>query len=346
VKKISRLEFQGIVDFFTHLRSALHSVGVPPELFDIATGIYIVGISRSLTYPLRLAFPRIKQTTGPLVAAVAQLFKPGTVVTVDPGNQKDWDDFADSPDEKLLYIPRWATTLPNGGYAYLDVKKNTLIRVLGTEKGEETTVAVTGHFACIAGEPLPLGWARPRWLSIKPSATSKAELSSSRLTPAQKATWHEIDSLLRSIGELPVTIPRWQQLVIEHICETNKRAGYVVPVFLQAWRTLAVLRSFRYDHQLDKIKPSFADLAATTLAFPTKLYGEASRFPSAQKVFDLITRPGESDGVQNPLTSKGKRYRHKPAPLKLQPIIGLNANYDDFGGLVHRRDLVQIRDAL
>lgn len=325
--KVKPLQLWGSMDLFTHLRTALRGVGLLGRE-AIGVGVYAVMESRFLPSPLRLEIEDRKQgTAAQIVQRGAMLVKPGSLVTIDPMSNDDWSQFAAAPNDKVVFIPRWVATCGKHKYAYLDLQNNKLTRIVGSDepkKEKETVQEVEGRFACISAERA-LTKMRPRWLTLKGDALTTEVLAKSTLTSAEKDTWHEVDRLLRRMGRLPVRFPQWEELVLEDICSISSRAGQFIPAFLQSWTTVCMLRSFRYDLELERLKPSFSDLAAMTMLFPKALYREPSRFPSATKIFTRISQPGQEDGAQNPLSGKGRRYRRKPERLKIQPLFGDDA---------------------
>jgi hypothetical protein len=134
------------------------------------------------------------------------------------------------------------------------------------------------------------------------------------LSAGELATWREVQRLLKERAKWTVVLPDWADTVIEQKCD-GPGARYL-PVFLRAWQTMTMLRSFARDKSEEdvcdqqSIRADFDDLAVTSLLV-RKVFREGCWFPSPAKIFAQVFPSDLERGVINPLSGKGVRYRQR-----------------------------------
>jgi hypothetical protein len=310
-------------NFFLSLRGDMRRLGLAGLEELIGLGIYFIAVSRSQEYPLRGQIrEQTEGTAAHMVRNEAKFLLPGDVVKVTPTGEKGWARFSAAPDRKLVFIPTWQTDAEPGAVR-LDVGGDQLARwtpVRADGRVVEQVIEVPGRFACISVER-PDPWVpKVRWLTmVQPDRQQVAEETSIFPDPETDfEVWHEVDRLLQERARLPVVLPEWEQAVLELAFEKGGRALQHLPTLLQMWRTMSLIQSFQseLDSEASSIMATFENLASAML-LGRKAFKEASWFPSCQKIYDKLARPGERTSVINPVTGKAVQYqrRQKKAPV-------------------------------
>jgi hypothetical protein len=131
--------------------------------------------------------------------------------------------------------------------------------------------------------------------------------------------WRNIHATIRERAGARVDFPEWQQLLLEWMVEAeDERSALHIPVVLQCWRTMALLRSFISHYGTEQgtisiIAPTFEDYAAAAL-FCRGLFYEGKRFPSAAKIFNAILPTIAETDLLHPLSGKPIKYRKPYKP--------------------------------
>lgn len=179
----------------------------------------------------------------------------------------------------------------------------------------ETPHVIAAPFVCVAPE-YPRGQFGERgdgtrWLSIKlPAPQSSSSSAVATLNKTEMACWFEIQRLLRDRAEVPILLPEWGDIMIGQASQDERSAPHI-PAFIEAWKTMTLLRSFQRteeDQQRDAIVATFEDLASTALLM-RGVFQEGRRFPSLNRTADAALRVGDSTGVVSPITGKGVKYQ-------------------------------------
>jgi hypothetical protein len=300
-------------DFFGHLRGALTRVGLAGEE-RFGVGAYFALMSRFRPYPIRLA---IHETTEGgakyLLRSVSKLFEPGTVR--DILSEGGWSRFAADPANAVAYVSHWFDSARES--TRIEIEGNQLRHINRHEQGGrivETPHTVEAPFVCVSsqypdrifGEPGEL----QRWVTIKlPAAASSVPTAVMPLDDEEISVWVEVQRMVQERTMLPILLPDWGDLVIEMACQDERSARHL-PAFVESWKTMSLLRSFRRDDdgcERETLVAGFEDLAATSLLL-RGVFQEGHRFPSPAKVFGEVFPSGKESGVINPLTGKGVRY--------------------------------------
>jgi GNAT superfamily N-acetyltransferase len=107
---------------------------------------------------------------------------------------------------------------------------------------------------------------REQTLEIAKSYTQQRE----RLSREDLGAWHMVHRLLRRRVGTKVIFPKWFQEIAERLFVDDLRVRRYYPAFVEANRTVCLIRSFQPDRKLSKhgqIEVEFADFAITALIF-------------------------------------------------------------------------------
>ena len=328
-------EWLRLQQFFQRLSGAMTGVGLPGEE-GLGIGVFFVFISRLQPYPLRL---RIREetpgTANFIVKKVSKLFAPGTMITVSPSTSQDWDRFAEAPNGKVAFFPELEAEIKTNRYRRFDIQQNRLVRIVAVaqdddldgdkrfvEEAIKDSDVIQGSFACVTPDRFPDYKKRTRWLTMKqPPQRDAVPAGEHSLDDDEVEIWHEVQALLEERARLPILFPDWMQLVVDEMCEKGEKHAVHVATLLQSWRTMTLLHSFGSRDAL-VLKPTFMDFAAT-IALTKKLFIEAKSFPSAKKVFQQISAPGQHEGLFHPVTGKLISFRHQ-YQTKFRNLLGLD----------------------
>jgi hypothetical protein len=315
-------------NFFAYLRGAVAQQGLAREE-RFGVGIFFTMISSFRPNPLRVALQETTEGTAKYtIQRVATLFHPGTVCGVwsEPG----WSRLAEDPMCRTAYVRQWSDD--SDECVRFETNGNRIVRVTGRKQNGrivETPETIEGRFACIAQQ---YPWESPdrsRWLTIQlPAPPLAVPAGITALSVDEIAMWKEVQRLLQMRGKRTVVLPDWADIVVEQACEKERGSRYL-PVFLQSWRTMAMLRSFGKDERVDytsgqenMIKADFDDLAMTSLLV-RGVFREGCWFPSVAKIFNKVYPVGRERSVINPHNGKGVRYTHRANKLEPWDFVGL-----------------------
>jgi hypothetical protein len=312
--------------FFGQLRNVLPGAGLSEEE-KIGVGVFFVMISRFRPHPLRLALQeKAEGGVKYVVRKVSQLFEVGTTCNVF--SQGGWSRFAADPTHKIAYVPDWSDSHDRGMRVRID--GNRLVRLLRFERDGrvvEEPQQVEGPFVCISSERLREMSSPGRWLTINmPAPPWKAPIGVSPLDDKTFATWVEVQRLLEKRAKLQIVLPDWADVFIHH-ANQNEYARWCLPAFIEAWKTMSLLRSFQEPDRREKAVrrtcyiANFEDLAETG-ALLRGVFREGRYFPSVKKIFAEVFPNGREFSVVDPLTGKGRKYSPlRQAPVKYKSLL-------------------------
>jgi len=91
---------------------------------------------------------------------------------------------------------------------------------------------------------------------------------SSPLTPDEIKVWHAVQRLLADRSTIPIQLPSWFESVAEKVWTGDVRIRRYFPAFIQACKTVSLIRSFRGEEQKpESIQVRFSDYAIAMLIF-------------------------------------------------------------------------------
>ena len=301
-------------DFFTQLRGALTRAGLRGEE-NSGIGLFFAFTSRFRPNPLRVAIREATQGSAKYqVRMVSKLL--GKDQSLDVYSERGWSRFAKSPNSSLAFVPTWSDHSAEG--IRLELEGNLLTRVVTSrchDRIVEAPQVVAAPFVCVSNEYPRTRYGErgdgTRWLSIKlPAPQSSSSSSVASLGTGETACWFEIQRLLRDRAKAPILLPEWGDIMIAQASQDERSAPHI-PAFIEAWKTMTLLRSFQRtdeDQKRNAIVATFEDLLATALLM-RRVFQEGRRFPSLSKTADAVLRVGNSTGVISPITGKGVKYQ-------------------------------------
>jgi hypothetical protein len=248
---------------------------------------------------------------------------------MDASSDEDWSRFKADPGHKIVVVPEWDVNEREG--IRFEVEGNRITRVVRREQDDrvvETPDTIEAPFVCVAPSRPP--WQNreslpdtTRWLTVRlPPARSRD--ARSKLDDDDIGLWTEVQRLLQLRAQLPILLPDWADVVISLSCRDEKSARHL-PAFLEAWKTMTLLRSFRVDDehkQREFLLGGFEDLAVASLLL-RGAFREGRTLPSVNKVFDECFKNGEVYGVLNPITGRGVRYEPRTVPQPSEESVDL-----------------------
>lgn len=328
--KTNALAMLHSADFFNYLRETMRGVGLAEGEEKFGMGVYFVATSRILQNPLRLSV--LEKTEGSanfIVRRVAKLLQPDCFVEITPRANEAWSRFEKNPQNKLVYISD--STERRRRLEVAGIQLSRVTEVVRERRIEEKRENVTAPFACISADYQPPFDNASRFLTMRlkaPQVQTKATANSvfNHATPPDEerlSQWHRVQELVMARGQMRIVLPDWADLVVEEICK-NERAARHLPAFLQAWKTMAVLRSFLGDEKTilrqGEVRGDFADFAATGL-FLRGAFREGHWFPSIDGMFKRVMSKCQESALLHPLTGKGIRYSHRTETPARRPLL-------------------------
>ena len=322
------------LDFFTDLRTALGRVGLAGEE-GFGVGVYFVAASRFFQNPLRICIQ--EQTDGGanyVVRRVAKLLQPGSFVELPSDSVEAWNGFTKKPAQKVVYLPDGDGACGRENSIRFELAQNQISRVVPVtrdgrvvEKGEEVEAA----FACISTDHRDWRRDSSRWLTMlldKPPQQNgpKAKAFFGHANPLSEERtvhWHGLQDLIQERAQRGIVLPEWADLVVEETCK-DERAARHLSAFLQAWKTMCLLRSLRLSEKeitrRGGLHADFTDFAAAG-SLLRKLFREGHCYPPTRNIFNKVSAVGEDVGFIHPITGKGIQFRHRSKPVRWRPLL-------------------------
>jgi hypothetical protein len=106
------------------------------------------------------------------------------------------------------------------------------------------------------------------------SATQTAKIVRAQLTdfsPLQEEdirVWHAVQELLAERSSIPIQLPSWFEFVAKKVWTGDVRIRRYFPAFIEACKTVCLIRSFRNDEKSpNALQITFRDYAIATLIF-------------------------------------------------------------------------------
>ena len=322
------------LDFFTDLRTAMRGVGLAGEE-SFGVGVYFVAASRFFQNPLRLCVQ--EQTDGGanyVVRRVAKLLQPGSFVELPADSIEAWHGFRKNPAHKVLYLPDGNGAWGKEDSIRFEIAQNQISRVAPVKRDGrvvEKRDDVEAPFACISSDHRD--WMRDssRWLTMlldkPPQETVKKGNSffshASRLDDEQKKQWHCLQDLIQERAQRGFVFPDWADVVVEETCK-DERAARHLTAFLQAWKTMCLLRSLPLREkeiaQRGGLLADFTDFAAAG-SLLRELFREGHWYPPTRNIFNKVSTVGEDAGYIHPVTGKGIRFKHRTDPVRWRSVF-------------------------
>jgi hypothetical protein len=302
---------------FERVRADLAQVGL---LGEEAAGValFFLLTSRFRRTPLRIALE--EQTPGGMkyvVKAVCQLLAPGTLCLAF--SEKSWQRFKEHPDYKVVMVSGWSA-LGWSAQCNGEVITRSTASVQGDRIVPDEQDSVRGRFVCVSSTVDYSDQTRGRWLRLKLPEPKAQSSQPSGLDDQRRAVWLEIQELVRQRASMDILLPDWSDLFLAYAAR-RELAFLNMPAFLEAWKTMALVRSFQFDARWRRAENAgfyVADLGDLAYAGAImRAFKEGATFPSLQPVFEAVFK-GNELSVVSPLTGKGRTYKFpsRSAPRK------------------------------
>ncbi len=298
-------------DFFGHVRSVLPGVGLSEEE-KVGVGIFFVMISRFRPLPLRLAIQeKTEGGTNYVLKHLSQLLEPGTICNLY--SPAGWARFVESPAHKVAYVRDWSGSKDGSLRAQID--DNRLTRFLRSNKDGrvvEEPQSVEESFVCISSQRPRATLSPGRWLTLTMPPPPWKVSQPVPLDAKGISTWVEVQRHFEKRARTDVVLPDWADVFIHQACRKDY-SRWCLPAFLEAWKTMSLLRSFREPERWEKATrrsvyvANFEDLAETGLLL-RGAFREGQAFPSVQKIFADVFPENKYFSAVNPLTGKAKDF--------------------------------------
>jgi hypothetical protein len=187
------------------------------------------------------------------------------------------------------------------------------------------------------------------WVNESPAQTKRiagAYVNSyvGALTAEERGTWIAVQNLLEERRAIPIEAPSWCEKLVELIPVGDVRIRRYWPAFIEAWKTVALMRSYRYDKaDLEKrgnLTATFGDFAVANLILDKVLAESLSRSATDEEIWtaQLVARiakgtakgVGASDLLGEPgVTSLDKAYRMLRKAERARTIYRANWSQKD-----------------
>ena len=110
------------------------------------------------------------------------------------------------------------------------------------------------------------------WADESPAQTARivrAQLADANpLTKEEIRVWHAVQDLLAERSKVPIRMPSWFDSVADKVWTGDVRIRRYFPSFIEACKTVCLIRSFRNDEENpNSLRVSFTDYAIATLIF-------------------------------------------------------------------------------
>ena len=269
--------------FFCELLEALQREGLVGEQRN-ALVVFIVVVSRLLAKPLNL-FVKGQSSSGKnhTVKKVLRLIPPECICEVTDFSEKAWSYLGAGLKHKVVFFQEESVAFGGKRHpARLLISENRVERLVAVSDGKggfRTEKKVTeGPVACISTtthDQLQVD-DETRHLSIWADESEEqtarilqgqfAEVSA--LTQDEIAVWHAVQKLLAERSTIPILLPTWFASVGKSVWTGDVRIRRYFPAFIQACKTVSLIRSFRGEEvKPESIRVRFSDYAITMLIF-------------------------------------------------------------------------------
>lgn len=268
--------------FFCKLLKALSREGLVGEERN-ALVVYVVAVSRLLSRPLNL-FVKGQSSSGKnhTVKKVLWLIPPKCICEITNSSEKAWNYMGHRLKHKIVFFQEESVAFGGKQHpARLLISENRLERWVTVRRGAQFTTKkqVTEGPVCsistttrdqlqVDDETRHLSV----WADESPAQTARivrAQLAdASPLTKAEIHVWHAVQELLAERSKVPIRMPSWFDSVADKVWTGDVRIRRYFPAFIEACRTVCLIRSFRSDEKNpDGLRVSFTDYAIATLIF-------------------------------------------------------------------------------
>jgi hypothetical protein len=271
-------------DFFNQVVSATRRMGVVGEERNKLV-VFVVGTSRVLEKPLCL-FVKGPSSAGKnyLTDAVLNLFPESEWRSLTSSSKRSWNYVGEQLEHKIIYLKERNADVGPVDPLRLLISENRLVHsVTALQGGQfvEQKRVTKGPIAAISTttrDKVEID-DETRHLSIcadkSPEQTTRIMEAALEEQPGlsgeELQVWHQVQHLLQSRAEFPIDFPEWFGPITQSVRNDDVVVRRYFPAFLQACKTVALIRSFKRDEEKlrreGKITVKFTDLAIAALIF-------------------------------------------------------------------------------
>ena len=271
-------------DFLNQVVSLTRRLGLVGEENNKLV-VFLVGTSRVLEKPLCL-FVKGPSSAGKnyLTDTVLGLFPESEWRSLTSSSKRSWNYLGEQLEHKIVYLKECnADAGPVDPIRLLISEKKLIHSVTVLQDGQfvEQKRVTKGPIAAISTTTRDKVEVddETRHLSIWVDESSaqttrimEAALEERRgLSDEEVQVWHQAQRLLQHRAELPITFPEWFRTISQSVRNDDVRVRRYFPAFLQACKTVALIRSFKRDEeqlrQQGRIMVKFTDFAIAALIF-------------------------------------------------------------------------------
>jgi hypothetical protein len=289
--------------FFHQLLRALRKDGLVGEEQN-ALVVFIVQVSRLLPRPLNLLV-KGKSSAGKnfLVKRLLRLLPRHAFAEITSTSETAWNYLGSRLRHTVVYLQEHNEAAGNIHPLRQLISEEKLIRrVTGWSGGKRTTKkhVAYGPVASISTTTKQLqidDETRNISISINetPEQTRKIVKSyvreSKGLNRMELMTWRTVHRLLEKRIGVEIIFPEWFDKVADRLFIDDLRVRRYYPAFIEACRTVSVVRSFQSKESSARITVDFADFAMTTLIFDQVFVGSLRlRKGVNESTRDLVAR--------------------------------------------------------
>lgn len=269
---------------FTELLSAVRKRGLVGEERN-ALVVYVVATSRLLQDPLCLL---VKGPSGVgknfLTDTVLGFVPPFDVQQLTSSSTRSWNYLGKKLAHKVVYVKERNEETGSVRPTRLLISERELVHIVTVRRGAHFVSerrVTEGPIAAISTTTqnrvevddetrhlsIWLDESREQTERIMQAAVEEKHPPS----PREKRVWHKVQQLIQKRAAVPIELPEWFRDAVQCMGSDDVWARRYIDAFLQACRTVALIRSFRRNEQAaplpKKILVRFTDFAITTLIF-------------------------------------------------------------------------------
>jgi hypothetical protein len=268
--------------FFCEVLKALDREGLVGEERN-ALVVFVVAVSRLLAKPLNL-FVKGQSSSGKnhTVRKVLRLIPPKCVCEVTNSSEMAWNYMGRRLQHKVVFFQEESVAFGGKQHpARLLISENRLERLVTVRRGAQFTTkkqVTEGPVACISTTTRDQLQVDDETRHVSIWADESAE-QTARIVRAQLASaaplaekeidvWHAVQDLLAERSTVPIELPAWFDGVASEVWTGDVRVRRYFPSFIEACRTVCLIRSFREDQgKQESIRVRFSDYAIANLIF-------------------------------------------------------------------------------
>jgi hypothetical protein len=271
--------------FFYELLSAFRRAKLVGEERN-ALVVYVVGTSRLLEKPLCL-FVKGPSGVGKnfLTDTVLGFFPSSDVQQLTSSSTRSWNYLGKRVAHRVVYVKERNEAAGSVHPTRLLISEEELVHVVTVKKGgrfvseRRVTKGPIASISTTTKDRVEVDDETRHvsiWLDETPDQTTRimqAVVENQRpLTPSERKVWREVQRFIKKRSACRIELPDWFKDLVPYVRNDNLWARRYFPAFLQACKTMTLIRSFRRKHQTAR-KPKrtivvrFSDFAVTAMIF-------------------------------------------------------------------------------